>query len=93
MSAIQHEFPAREHPFEHVPERLRLAVARLFLLGQPPLARKKKPPTGIKTDRGSSCFTLGYGFAGLNSNPVKRFSHNTSANLPKAVPFRTSDNA
>ena len=59
VATIQHELPAREHPFEYVPERLRLAVARLLLFGHAFLLAQKESPAGTITGRASlSCFRL-----------------------------------
>jgi hypothetical protein len=51
MPTIQHELPAREHPFEYVPERFRLAVARLFFFVHAFLLAQKESPTGTITGR------------------------------------------
>jgi hypothetical protein len=45
VATVQHELLAREHPFEYVFERLRLAIKRLFFFGHvPSLLEKRKPP-------------------------------------------------
>jgi len=44
VATVQKELPTREHPFEYVPERFRLAVARLFLFGHAFLLLQKESP-------------------------------------------------
>jgi len=68
VATVQKELPPREHSFEYVPERFRLSVARLFLLGHGSPLLEKESPHRRYTGRGSRCIDLGLNSLWLTSH-------------------------